>query len=78
MTSTKEIPEHVKLFLELTPQEMRKVTTVQKAQLYKSIKPTDLEQPAKIKDGYFQGPDCPILTRTYTPEGNSYNTLGTE
>lgn len=69
MTSTKEIPEHVKLLLQMTPQEMRKVFTVQKAQLLKTIKPTDLEQPAKIEDGYFQGPDCAIPTRTYTPEG---------
>ncbi|KAG2188095.1 hypothetical protein INT44_000846, partial [Umbelopsis vinacea] len=64
-----EKAEQVKLLLELTPQDMRKMFKVQRTQLDSKLKPTDFEQPAKIIDSSFKGPESDIPIRVYTPEG---------
>ncbi|KAI9289554.1 Alpha/Beta hydrolase protein [Umbelopsis sp. AD052] len=70
MTSAQEKAEQVKLLLEMTPQDMRKMFKVQRTQLDSKLKPTDFEQPAKIIDSSFKGPESDIPIRVYTPEGS--------
>ncbi|KAH8549776.1 lipase/esterase [Umbelopsis sp. PMI_123] len=69
MAESKEIPAHIKMLLAIPPQEVRTIFTVEKDKVLKQVKPSDLEQPAKLVDSTFKGPETDIPIRVYTPAG---------